>query len=62
MRMLFRLSGICIPLFQVLADEERQDIIILLAEKEALMVTEIGFNIIRYFGWNTEEIDRDCGE
>jgi DNA-binding transcriptional ArsR family regulator len=31
----------CIPLFQVLADEARQDIILLLAEKEALTVTEI---------------------
>lgn len=31
----------CIPLFQVLADEARQDIILLLAEKESLTVNEI---------------------
>ncbi|MGD6833669.1 ArsR/SmtB family transcription factor [Sutcliffiella halmapala] len=31
----------CIPLFQVLADEARQDIILLLAEQESLTVNEI---------------------
>ncbi|WP_141432681.1 metalloregulator ArsR/SmtB family transcription factor [Bacillus sp. 03113] len=31
----------CIPLFQALSDEYRQDIILLLAEKERLTVNEI---------------------